>query len=107
MPAIGGITAIIGIAPRTALVRTAMSVRLKKELRSTEPGNETRKQGDFSAAVGQMIHACDVQVHELRNMPLDGGFQAFVDQPLSTAGALADQGPSSKVETTSLSRKRI
>ena len=29
MPAIGGITAIIGIAPRTALVRTAMSVRLK------------------------------------------------------------------------------
>ena len=102
MPTIGGITAIICIAPGAALVRTAMRVRLKN---SCAARNQEMRLAN--AAVGEMIHACDVQVHELRNMPLDGGFQAFVDQPLSTAGALADQGPSSKVETTSVSRKRI
>jgi hypothetical protein len=34
--------------------------------------NEARNQGDFSAAIQEMIDACDGQVHELRNMPLDG-----------------------------------
>jgi hypothetical protein len=34
--------------------------------------NEPRNQGNFSAAIEQMIHACDVQVEELKNMPLDG-----------------------------------
>ena len=46
--------------------------QVEKQLPSTEPKNEPRNQGDFSAAIGQMIHTCDVQVQELRNMPLDG-----------------------------------
>jgi hypothetical protein len=45
---------------------------VEKQLPSTEPRNEPCNQGDFSAAIEQMIHACDVQVHELKNMPLDG-----------------------------------
>ena len=46
--------------------------QVEKQLPSTEPRNEPRNQGDFSAAIEEMIHACDVQVQELRNMPLDG-----------------------------------
>ena len=46
--------------------------QVEKQLPSTEPRNEPRNQGDFSAAIGQMIHTCDVQVQELQNMPLDG-----------------------------------
>jgi hypothetical protein len=46
--------------------------QVERQLPSTEPRNEPRNQGDFSAAIEQMIHACDVQVEELKNMPLDG-----------------------------------
>jgi len=57
---IGGITAIIGmVVVGTVIARTAMSVRFEKQLPSTEPRNEPRNQGDFSAAIGQMIHTCE------------------------------------------------
>jgi hypothetical protein len=37
-----------------------------------QPGYDPRNQvGDFGAAIEHMIHACDRQVVELRNMPLD------------------------------------
>ena len=58
-----------------------MSVRLKN---SCAARNQEMRLAN--AAVGEMIHACDVQVHELRNMPLDGGFQSFVGQHLGHGG---------------------
>ena len=33
--------------------------QVEKQLPSTEPRNEPRNQGDFSAAIGQMIHTCE------------------------------------------------
>jgi hypothetical protein len=46
--------------------------QVEKQLPNTQPRNEPRNQGDFSAAIQDMIDACDGQVQELRNMPLDG-----------------------------------
>jgi hypothetical protein len=37
----------------------------------TESGNDPRQAGEFGAAIDQMIHACDRQVAELKEMPLD------------------------------------
>ena len=37
----------------------------------TETGVDPRQVGDFGAAIEQMIHACDRQVAELKDMPLD------------------------------------
>ena len=46
--------------------------QVEKQLPSTEPGNDPRNEvGDFGAAIEQMIHACDRQVAELKDMPLD------------------------------------
>ena len=46
--------------------------QVEKQSPSAEPGSELRNQGgDFGAAIEQMIHACDAQVAELKNMPLD------------------------------------
>jgi hypothetical protein len=46
--------------------------QVEKRPLGTEPGNDLRDQvGDFGAAIEQMIRACDGQVAELRNMPLD------------------------------------
>ena len=46
--------------------------QVEKQRPDTEPGNDSRNPvGDFGAAIGQMIHACDRQVVELKNMPLD------------------------------------
>jgi hypothetical protein len=46
--------------------------QVEKQLPGTEPGNDPRNEvGDFGAAMEQMIHACDRQVAELKDMPLD------------------------------------
>jgi hypothetical protein len=46
--------------------------QVEKQLPSTEPGNDPRNEvGDFGAAIEQMIHTCDRQVAELKDMPLD------------------------------------
>ena len=45
---------------------------VESQLPRTQPGNEPHNQSDFSGGIEEMIHACEVQVHELRNMPLDG-----------------------------------
>ena len=46
--------------------------QVEKQPHGTEPGYDPRNQvGDFGAAIEHMIHACDRQVVELRNMPLD------------------------------------
>jgi len=46
--------------------------QLEKQPVGTELGNESRSPtGDFGAAIEQMIHACDRQVAELKDMPLD------------------------------------
>ena len=37
----------------------------------TEPGNDPRQAGEFGAAIEQMINACNRQVAELKDMPLD------------------------------------
>jgi hypothetical protein len=46
--------------------------QVENQLPRTQPGNEPHNQRDFSGGIEEMIHACEVQVHELRNMPLDG-----------------------------------
>jgi hypothetical protein len=47
--------------------------RVEEQRPSVELRNEPRNQvSDFGAAVEQMIRACDRQVVELKNMPLDG-----------------------------------
>ena len=46
--------------------------QVEKQLPNTQPRNEPRNEGDFNAAIQEMIDACDVQAQELRNMPLDG-----------------------------------
>jgi hypothetical protein len=46
--------------------------QIENQLPRTQPGNEPRNRSDFSGAIEEMIYACDVQVQELRNMPLDG-----------------------------------
>jgi LTXXQ motif family protein len=46
--------------------------QVEKQLPNTQPLNEPRNQGDFSAAIQEMIDSCDGQVQELRKMPLDG-----------------------------------
>ena len=45
--------------------------QVEKQPLGTEPGNDPRQVGDFGAAIEQMIHACDRQVAELKDMPLD------------------------------------
>jgi hypothetical protein len=46
--------------------------QVEKQPPGTEPASDSRYQaGDFGAAIEQMIRACDGQVAELRNMPLD------------------------------------
>jgi hypothetical protein len=44
---------------------------VEKQPLGTEPGNDPRQVGDFGAAIEQMIRACDRQVAELKDMPLD------------------------------------
>ncbi len=46
--------------------------QVEKKLPIGQPRNEPPNQGAFSAAIQEMIDACDVQVQGLRNMPLDG-----------------------------------
>ena len=45
--------------------------QVEKQPLGTEPGNDPRQVGDFGAAIEQMIYACDRQVAELKDMPLD------------------------------------
>jgi LTXXQ motif family protein len=45
--------------------------QVEKRPLGTEPGNDPRQVGDFGAAIEQMNHACDRQVAELKDMPLD------------------------------------
>jgi hypothetical protein len=46
--------------------------QIEKWTLGTEPGNDPRNQvGEFGVAIEQMIRACDGQVAELKNMPLD------------------------------------
>ena len=45
--------------------------QVEEQRLGTEPGNDPRQVGDFGAAIEQMIHACDRQVAELKDMPLD------------------------------------
>ena len=46
--------------------------QVEKQLPGTEPGDVPRNEvGDFGAAIEQMIHACDRQLAELKDMPLD------------------------------------
>jgi hypothetical protein len=45
--------------------------RVENQLPRAQQGNEPRNRGDFGGAIEEMIHACDEQVQELRNMPLD------------------------------------
>lgn len=46
--------------------------QVEKQPPGAEPANESRDQvGDFGAAIEQMIGACDGQVAELKDMPLD------------------------------------
>jgi hypothetical protein len=56
---------------------------------STQPGNDPRNEvGDFGAAIEQMIHACDRQVAELKDMPLDA--VARVVNPTQDQGEALD-----------------
>src|ERR1700746_3212502 len=45
--------------------------QVEKRPLGAEPGNDPRQVGDFGAAIEQMNHACDRQVAELKDMPLD------------------------------------
>ena len=52
-----------------------------KQPLGTEPGNDPRQVGDFGAAIEQMIHACDRQVAELKDMPLTAVAQVVDPTP--------------------------
>jgi hypothetical protein len=45
--------------------------QVEEQRLGTEPGNDAHQASDFSAAIDQMIRACDRQVAELKDMPLD------------------------------------
>jgi LTXXQ motif family protein len=45
--------------------------QVEEQRLGTEPGVDPRQAGDFGAAIEQMIQACDRQVAELKDMPLD------------------------------------
>jgi hypothetical protein len=45
--------------------------QVEEQRLGTEPGVDPRQAGDFGVAIEQMIHACDRQVAELKDMPLD------------------------------------
>ena len=55
--------------------------QVEKQPLGTEPGNDPRQVGDFGAAIEQMIHACDRQVAELKDMPLTAVAQVVDPTP--------------------------
>ncbi len=71
MPVIGGATAsIVTVKAGPVLART--DERQVETSSQTDSHERPRNQSAFSAAIQKMIDACDVQLQELRNMPLDG-----------------------------------
>jgi hypothetical protein len=47
--------------------------QVEKRPPGTEPENDSRNQvGEFGSAIEQMVHGCDRQAAELKEMPLDG-----------------------------------
>jgi hypothetical protein len=61
--------------------------RVEKQPLGTELGVDPRQVVDFGAAIEQMIHACDRQVAELKDMPLDA-VARVVDPTLDQREAL-------------------